>query len=395
MQGGNKVTGNLREAVIVAYGRSAVAKSGKKGYLRDIHPVDYAGSVLKGVLEKIPQLDKQDIEDLIVGCSKPEKAQAANISRVIALRAGLPVSVPGQTVCRFCASGLQAISIAANMIMTGQSDVLVAGGVESMSQIPAGYDPLAMNKWIEENQPGLYMSMGLTAENVAEKYGVTREQMDAFSLESHKRAAAAQDEGIFDSEIIPVEGTDLEGNKIIFDKDQGIRRDTSMESLAGLKTVFKEGGVVTAGQASQTSDGAGFVVLMSKEKAEQLGIKPIAKYIAFAVAGVDPSLMGIGPLEAVPKVMKIAGLKIEDIDVIELNEAFAAQAIPCIDTLGFDKAKVNPNGGAIALGHPLGATGCVLTCKALNQLERINGKYALVTMCTAGGQGAAGIFERL
>lgn len=389
------MTGNLREAVIVAYGRSAVAKSGKKGYLREMHPADYAATVLNGVLEKLPQVDKKDIEDLIVGCSKPEKAQAANLSRVIALRAGLPYSVPGQTVCRFCASGLQAISIAANMIMTGQSDVLVAGGAESMSQIPAGYDPLAINKWVSENEPGLYMSMGLTAENVAEKYGATREQMDAFALESHKRAAAAQDAGIFDSEIIPVEGTDLEGNKMIFDKDQGIRRDTSMESLAQLKTVFKEGGVVTAGQASQTSDGAAFVVLMTRKKAEQLGIKPIAKYIAFAVGGVDPSMMGIGPLVAVPKVMKIAGLNVEDMDVIELNEAFAAQAIPCINELGLDKAKVNPNGGAIALGHPLGATGGVLTCKALNQLERIDGKYTLISMCIAGGQGAAGIFERL
>lgn len=389
------MTGNLREAVIVAYGRSAVAKSGKKGYLREMHPADYAATVLNGVLEKLPQLDKKDIEDLIVGCSKPEKAQAANLSRVIALRAGLPYSVPGQTVCRFCASGLQAISIAANMIMAGQSDVLVAGGAESMSQIPAGYDPLAINKWVSENEPGLYMSMGLTAENVAEKYGVTREQMDTFALESHKRAAAAQDAGIFDSEIIPVEGTDLEGNKMIFDKDQGIRRDTSMESLAQLKTVFKEGGVVTAGQASQTSDGAAFVVLMTRKKAEQLGIKPIAKYIAFAVGGVDPSMMGIGPLVAVPKVMKIAGLNVEDMDVIELNEAFAAQAIPCINELGLDKAKVNPNGGAIALGHPLGATGGVLTCKALNQMERIDGKYTLISMCIAGGQGAAGIFERL
>lgn len=389
------MTGDLREAVIVAYGRSAVAKSGKKGYLRDIHPVDYAGLILRGVLEKIPQLDKKDIEDVIVGCSKPEKVQGACTGRIIALRAGLPRSVPGQTVCRFCASGLQAISTAANMIMTGQSDVLVAGGVESMSQIPAGYDPMVVNKWIEDNEPGIYMQMGLTAENVAEKFGVTRKEMDAFSLESHKKAAAAQDAGIFDSEIIPVEGTDLEGNKFIFYKDQGIRRDTSMESLAGLKTIFKEDGIVTAGQSSQTSDGTGFVVLMTKEKAQELAIKPIAKFIAFAVVGVDPSMMGIGPLEAVPKVMKISGLKIEDMDVIELNEAFAAQAIPCINILGLDKAKVNPNGGAIALGHPLGATGAVLTCKALNQLERINGKYALISMCIAGGQGAAGIFERL
>lgn len=388
------ILNNLREAVIVAYGRSAVAKSGDKGYLRNIHPVDYAGLVLKGVLDKVPQLNKSDIEDVIVGCSKPERTQSANMGRIIALRAGLPYSVPAQTLCRFCSSGLQAISSAANMIMTGQSDIIVAGGVESMSTIPAGYDPSAKNKWIEENEPGVYMSMGLTAENVAEQYGVTREEMDAFSLGSHMRAAAAQDTGIFDSEIIPIEGNDLEGNQMVFAKDQGIRK-SSMEKLAQLKTIFKEDGKVTAAQSSQTSDGAAFVVLMAKEKAEELGIKPIAKYIGFAVAGVDPSIMGIGPLEAIPKVMKITGLKIEDMDVIELNEAFAAQAIPCIKILGLDEAKVNPNGGAIALGHPLGATGAILTCKALNQLERINGKYALISMCIAGGQGAAGIFEKL
>ena len=388
------ILNNLREAVIVAYGRSAVAKSGDKGYLRNIHPVDYAGLVLKGVLDKVPQLNKSDIEDVIVGCSKPERTQSANMGRIIALRAGLPYSVPAQTLCRFCSSGLQAISSAANMIMTGQSDIIVAGGVESMSTIPAGYDPSAKNKWVEENEPGVYMSMGLTAENVAEQYGVTREEMDVFSLGSHMRAAAAQDTGIFDSEIIPVEGNDLEGNQMVFAKDQGIRK-SSMEKLAQLKTIFKEDGKVTAAQSSQTSDGAAFVVLMAKEKAEELGIKPIAKYIGFAVAGVDPSIMGIGPLEAIPKVMKITGLKIEDMDVIELNEAFAAQAIPCIKILGLDEAKVNPNGGAIALGHPLGATGAILTCKALNQLERINGKYALISMCIAGGQGAAGIFEKL
>lgn len=388
------MTKDLREAVIVAYGRSAIAKAGKKGYLRDIHPVDYAGTVLKGVLRKIPQLNIEDIEDVIVGCSKPERAQAANISRVIAIRSGLPYSIPGQTVCRFCASGLQSISTAANIIITGQADILVAGGVESMTAIPAGYDPAAINKWIEENTD-LYMSMGLTAEKVAEQYGVTREDMDAFALQSHMRAAAAQDAGIFDAEIIPVEGTDLEGNKMVFDKDQGIRKNTSMESLAGLKTVFKENGFVTAGTSSQTSDAAGFVVMMSKDKAEELGIKPIAKYIAYAVSGVDPSIMGIGPIETVPKIMKMSGLRIEDMDVIELNEAFAAQSIPCINTLGFDIAKVNPNGGAIAMGHPLGATGTILTCKALNQLERINGKYALITMCIGGGMGAAGIFERL
>lgn len=384
----------MKEAVIVAYGRSAIAKARKKGFLRESHPVDYAGTVLRGVLDRITQLNDYDIEDVIVGCSKPEKAQAANIGRVIAMRAGLPDRVPGQTVCRFCSSGLQSISIAANMIMTGQSDILVAGGVESMTAIPAGYDPTAINKWIEENTD-LYMSMGLTAENVANQYGVTREAMDAFSVKSHEKAAAAQDAGIFDTEIIPVEGLDLEGNKIIFDKDQGIRRGTTMEELAGLKTVFKEDGSVTAGSSSQTSDAAAFVVMMSREKAEEMGIKPIAKFISFAVTGVDPALMGLGPINAVQKVMKISGLDIVDMDVVELNEAFAAQAIPCISALGFDENKVNPYGGAISLGHPLGATGTILTIKALNYLERTGGKYALISMCIGGGMGAAGIFERI
>lgn len=387
--------GDSRDAVIVAYGRSAVAKSGKKGYLREMHPVDYAGTVLKAVIEKVPQLNKNDIEDVILGVAKPERVQSGCAGRLVAIRAGLPVSIGGQSVCRLCASGLQAISTGANMIMTGQSDIIAAGGVESMSLIPAGYDPTAVNKWIKENEPNIYMAMGLTAEKVADEYGVTREEMDAFTLESHMRAATAQEAGIFDSEIIPVEGTDLEGNKIIFDKDQGIRRDTSLEKLATLKTAFKEGGKVTAGSSSQTSDGAGFVILMSKEKAKELGIKPLAKFIAYAVTGVEPSMMGIGPMVAVPKVMKIAGLTVDDMDVIELNEAFAAQAIPCIKVLGLDKAKVNPHGGAIAMGHPLGATGAVLTCKALNYLERTKGRYGLITMCVGGGQGAAGIIERL
>lgn len=384
-----------RDAVIVAYGRSAVAKAGKNGFLRDVHPVDYAGLVLQGVLDKVPQLDKNEIEDVILGCSKPQGTQSGNVGRVVAMRAGLPWSVPGQTVSRLCASSLQTISTAANMIATGQSEVLVAGGVESMSTIAAGYDPTAMNKWIEANQPGIYMPMGMTAEKVAEAYGVTRGEMDAFALQSHRRAASAQDAGIFADEIIPVEGTDLEGNKFAFKDDQGIRRDTSLEKLATLATVFKENGLVTAGQASQVSDGAAFVVVMSRKKADELGLKPIARYIAFAVAGVDPSMMGIGPIMAVPKVLKLADLTVGDMDVIELNEAFAAQAIPCIRELGMDPAKVNPNGGAIAMGHPLGATGSILTCKALNQLERTGGKYAMITMCIGGGQGAAGIFEKI
>ena len=387
----------MKDAVIVAYGRSAVAKSGKKGALRNTHPVDYAGLVLKGVLDKIPQLDKAEIEDVIVGCSNPEGVQGNNMARVIAMRAGLPWDVPGQTINRFCSSGLQAIATAANMIMTGQSEVMVAGGVESMTAIPmnSGDTSKIADQWVMEHEPGIYMPMGITAENVAAKYNVTREQMDAMAVESHKRAAAAQDAGKFDKEIIPLEGVDEAGNKIIFDKDQGIRRTTNMETLGNLKPAFKEDGVVTAGQSSQTSDGAGFVVLMSKEKAESLGIKPIAKFVAFAVAGVDPALMGIGPIKAVPKVMKLTGLTVDDMDVIELNEAFAAQAIPCKEALGFPDDKLNPNGGALALGHPLGATGAILTCKAISELERNGGKYGLITMCIGGGMGAAGIIEML
>lgn len=385
----------LHDAVIVAYGRSAVAKSGKKGALRSAHPVDYAGQVLDGVLRKIPQLDRTQIEDLIVGCAKPEGVQGFNMARVIALRAGLGWNVPGQTVNRFCSSGLQAISTAANMIMTGQAEIVAAGGVESMTAIPMGSDPAFRDKWVEANEPGAYLPMGITAENVAERYHVSREEMDLFAVESHRKAAAAQAAGKFDGEIIPVDGVDIEGNPIVFDKDQGIRPDSNAETLAGLKPAFRENGTVTAGQSSQTSDGAGFVILMSREKAEELGLRPLARFVAFAVAGVDPSIMGIGPMKAIPKVMALTGLTPEDMDVIELNEAFAAQAIPCIRDLQLPRERVNVNGGAIALGHPLGATGAILTCKALAELERRDGRYALISMCIGGGMGAAGILERL
>ena len=268
----------LHDAVIVAYGRSAVAKSGKKGALRSAHPVDYAGQVLDGVLRKIPQLDRTQIEDLIVGCAKPEGVQGFNMARVIALRAGLGWNVPGQTVNRFCSSGLQAISTAANMIMTGQAEIVAAGGVESMTAIPMGSDPAFRDKWVEANEPGAYLPMGITAENVAERYHVSREEMDSFAVESHRKAAAAQAAGKFDGEIIPVDGVDKEGNPIVFDKDQGIRPDSNAETLAGLKPAFRENGTVTAGQSSQTSDGAGFVILMSREKAEELSLRPLARF---------------------------------------------------------------------------------------------------------------------
>jgi len=385
---------NIRDAVVVAYGRSAVAKSGKKGALRETNPVDYAGLVLRGVLDRVPQLKAEDIDDVIVGTARPEGVTGSNVARLIAARAGLPWTVPGQTVNRFCSSGLQTIATAANAIMAGQADVMVAGGVEDMTSQGMGpADPATLNQWLLDNQPDYYMPMGLTAEQVAERYNVTREQMDALAVESHKRAAAAQEAGAFDDEIIAVPGVDEEGQAITFNKDQGIRKGTSMESLAGLKTVFKEDGSVTAGTSSQTSEGTAFVVLMSADKAKELGIKPIAKFVGYAVGGVDPSIMGIGPIEAVPKVLKRAGLKLEDMDIIELNEAFASQAYVVMDTLKMDKAKVNPNGGAMALGHPLGATGAILTCKALNWLQKNGGKYGMVTMCIGGGMGAAGIFE--
>lgn len=384
----------LQDAVIVAYGRSPNARA-KKGSLCKVHPVEYAGQTLEGVLKKIPQLDPKEIEDVIVGCAKPEGVQSSNIGRLIAARAGLPYSVPGQTVNRFCSSGLQAISIAANMIMTGQSEVIVAGGVENMTQIPMGSVPETRCPWITEYKPGYYMPMGLTAENVANRYNVTREEMDIFAVRSHIKAYNAQQSGKFKDDIIPIEYIDDEGNKALCVSDEGIRSNSSLEKMASLPTAFLEGGTVTAGSASQMNDAASFVVMMSSKKAEEIGLKPIAQFIGFAVAGVDPSYMGIGPINAVPKVLKLTGLSINDIDVIELNEAFAAQSIPCIRELDMDPQKVNPNGGAIAMGHPMGATGAILTCKVLSELKRTSGKYGMVTMCVGGGMGAAAVYKMM
>jgi acetyl-CoA acyltransferase len=387
----------FKNVFVAAYGRSAVAKSGKKGALRNLHPAEMAGLVMDGVLKKLPALKRGEIDDIIVGCAIPEKAQGCNMARLIAERAGVPRSVPDMTVTRFCSSGITTIDIAAAMIEAGQDDCIVAGGVESMSFVPAGSTTLPdeCSPWILKNAPELYLPMGITAENVAAKCGVSRPEMDALAVESHRRAAAAQAAGKFDDEIIPLPGVDADGNAIVFDKDQGIRRDTTLESVSSLKPAFKEDGVVTAATSSQTSDGAAFVVLMSGEKIKQLNIKPLARFIGFAVAGCEPAYMGLGPIYAVPKVMKLTGLSVQDMDVIELNEAFAAQAIPCIKELKLDPKKVNPNGGAMALGHAMGATGAVLTCKALSELRRTGGKYALITMCIGGGQGAAGIYELL
>jgi acetyl-CoA acyltransferase len=382
------------QPVVVAYGRSAVAKSGKKGALRQTHPVTIGGLTLKGVLEKVPQLDPAQVNDLIVGCAIPERKQGFNMARLVAARAGLPDSVCGMTINRFCSSGLQAIALAAAQIQCGMADVIVAGGVESMTACPVNldisdtFDPelLAM-------RPEEYLPMGLTAENVAARYGVTREEMDQLAVESHRRAAAAQDAGKFDEEIIPLPGVDEAGEPIVFCKDQGIRRDTSLEKLAAMKPCFKEGGVVTAATSSQTSDAAAFVVVMSAKKAQDLGIKPIATLEGFAVAGCQPDYMGLGPIYAAPKALAKAGITVADLDVVELNEAFAAQAIPCMKELGLDPAKTNPNGGAMALGHPQGATGAFLTCKLLCELRRTGGTYGMVTMCIGGGMGAAGIYK--
>lgn len=386
----------LENVVVVAYGRSAIARSGKKGALRQTHPVELAGAVLKGVLAKVPQLKAEEIEDVILGCAIPEGKQGLNPGRLVATAAGLPESVPGMTVDRFCSSGLQAIALAAAQIECGMNEVLVAGGVESMTALPMTIDRSGdVSPLLMKTCPDAYLPMGLTAENVAARYGVTREEMDAFAVKSHAKAAAAQDAGKWDEEIIPLPGVDEDGKEIVFDKDQGIRRGTSMEGLSALKPCFKPDGRVTAATSSQTSDGAAFVVLMSESKAKELGLAPIAKFRGYAVAGCEAGYMGLGPMYAVPKVLEKVGLTAADMDVIELNEAFAAQAIPCMRELGLDESKVNPNGGAIALGHPMGATGAYLTCKALGELKRTGGKYALVTMCIGGGMGAAGIYEMM
>lgn len=381
-----------RDVVIAAYGRSAVGRA-KKGSLRNTHPVDFGGQVLQQVLARVPQLDPKDISDVIIGCSKCEEVQGYNIGRLISLRAGVPYDVPAQTVNRFCSSGLQTIYTAINMIRCGDADVVVAGGVETMSMLPMGTKEEVRCRWIKENEPGAYMPMGITAENVAEFCNISRVEQDMMAIESHQKAAAAQDSGKFDEQIVPVEALDDDGNPFIFNKDEGIRRGVTLEDLAKLKTVFKENGTVTAATSSQMSDAAAMVVLMSAEKAQALGVQPLARFVSFAARGLDPALMGLGPKKAVPIALERAGLTMDQIDIIEINEAFAAQAIPCIRDLGMDPKKVNVNGGAMALGHPLGATGAILTIKAVSELRRIGGRYCMVTMCIGGGMGAAGIFE--
>lgn len=384
-----------REAVIVAYGRSPIGKA-PKGVFHSTHPVDLGAQTLKGVLARVPQLDSAQIDDVVVGCAYPEERQGWQFSRVIVQRAGLPDSVCAQTLTRFCSSGLQAIATGANAILAGQADVIVAGGVESMSQVKKmAYPEEYWESYLAEHYPEAYMGPGLTAENVAERWKVSRADMDAMAVESHRRADQAQQAGLFDEEIIPVYANTDDGDRVLVTRDEGVRPGTNAEKLAQLKPCFVENGSVTAATSSQMSDGAAFVVLMSRQKAEELGVKPLARLVGFAVGGCPAEVMGIGPIYAVPKVLERTGLTLEDMEVIELNEAFASQALVCIRELGMDPERVNPNGGALALGHPLGATGAVLTCKVLSQLRRNGGRYGMVTMCIGGGMGAAGIFELL
>lgn len=390
-----------RDAVIVAAARTAVGKA-KRGSLVSKRPDDMMAAVIEGLLERVPELDRDTIDDVVVGCAMPEGAQGLNVGRLAALAAGLPVEVPGQTVNRFCSSGLQTIADAAVNIRSGMADVVIAGGTESMSMVPMTGFEFSPNPDFAEEWPEVYMSMGLTAERVAEKYGIEREEQDEYALRSHRRAAAAIENGVFESEIVPLEveivepnGRDQVRRTETFVVDEGVRTDTSMEALSNLRPVFKKGGTVTAGNASQMSDGAAGVIVMSEARAEELGLTPIARFVSFGVGGVPPEIMGVGPIAAVPKALERAGLSIEDMDLIELNEAFASQTLAVMRHLEMDPEITNVNGGAIALGHPLGCTGAKLTIQLVNELQRRGGRYGLVTMCIGGGMGAAGVFENL
>ncbi|HTP43022.1 MAG TPA: acetyl-CoA C-acyltransferase [Candidatus Acidoferrum sp.] len=399
----------MREAVLVSAVRTAVGKA-SKGALRTTRPDDLGAVAIKEAVARAKGLDPKEIEDVILGCAMPEAEQGMNVARIASLRAGLPIESSAMTINRFCSSGLQSIALASERIMAGQGQVAVAGGTESMTMVPMGGNKTSPNPWLMDNYPDAYLGMGLTAENLAKKYGITREQADEFSYASHQKALAAIAAGKFKDEIVPVEVTYnyLEAGangspsasrpktvKAKFDTDEGPRADTSVEVLGKLKPVFHVQGVVTAGNSSQMSDGAAAAVVMSAEKARALGVKPLARFLAFATAGCLPEEMGIGPVFAIPKALKIAGLTLDQIDVIELNEAFATQALSVIKVAGLDPARVNPNGGAIALGHPLGCTGAKLTASILRELERRNARYGMVTMCVGGGMGAAGIFERV
>lgn len=391
----------MTNPVIVAAVRTAVGKA-KKGSLATVRPDELMAIVIRELLERAAPLQADMIDDVIVGCAMPEGEQGLNVGRIAALRAGLPVEVPGQTVNRFCSSGLQTIADAAMAIQAGMGDVIIAGGTESMTMVPMIGNKFTPNPEFAIEAPEVYMNMGLTAENVAEQYGVSREDQDAFALESHQKAAAALKGGYFKGQIVPVDvdlvedvDGELQRRQVTFDVDEGVRLDTNLESLAKLKPVFKLGGTVTAGNASQMSDGAAGVVVMSEERAKEFGLAPMARFVAYGVGGVPPEIMGVGPVAAVPKALRRAGMSLSDIDLIELNEAFASQAVAVVRTLEMDPERVNVNGGAIALGHPLGCTGAKLTTQMLFELQRRKARFGMVTMCIGGGMGAAGIFENL
>jgi len=391
----------MKEVVVVSSVRTPVGRA-FKGTLKATRPDELAAVAIKGALERVPQVDPKEIEDVILGCAMPEAEQGMNVARIASLRAGLPVEVSAITINRFCSSGLQAIAMAAERIMSGGAEVMVAGGTESMSMIPMGGNKISPNPWLVSNYPDAYLSMGLTAERLAKRFNISREESDQFSLRSHQKALAAIQAGKFDEEsvAVPVSFTTPNGSKpkrqeIHFKVDEGPRADTTIDALLALKPAFHVKGTVTAGNSSQMSDGAAAAVVMSAERAKALGIQPLARFVSFATAGYKPEEMGLGPVFAIPKALKIAGLKLSDIDVFELNEAFAAQSLAVIKEAGIDPDKINPNGGAIALGHPLGCTGAKLTASILRELKRRKARYGMVTMCVGGGMGAAGIFENL
>ena len=393
----------MREAVIVATSRTAVGKA-LRGSARNARSDEMAATVIADLLDKTAGLlDPAAVDDVIMGCAMPEGSQGMNFARVIALRAGLPVDTPGQTVNRFCSSGLQTIALAANSIIADQADLVIAGGAESMSSVPMTGHHLSPNPYMAENDPNVYMSMGLTAERVVSEFGIARADMDRFAYESHCKAAAATDAGIFAEEIVPFEWEETVISddglpatvRQVLEHDEHLRRETTIEALAGLKPVFKNNGSVTAGNSSPLSDGAAAVIVMEREQATSLGLEPLARFVGFAVAGVRPEIMGVGPIKAVPKALQRCGMTLADIDVIELNEAFAAQALAVMRELELNPEIVNVNGGAIALGHPLGCTGAKLTVQLINEMKRRGSNYGLVTMCIGGGMGAAGIFQNL
>ncbi len=392
-----------REAVIVAVSRTAVGRA-KKGVTRNVRPEDMAVAVIQDLLGRVEgKLDPARVDDLVLGCALPEGAQGLNVARPIGLRAGLPVDVPAQTINRFCSSGLQSIAIGAERIIANGADIVIAGGVESMSAVPMTGYHLSLDPWIVENNPEVYMSMGLTAERVAEEFSITREDQDEFSYHSHRKAAEAVDSGKFDDEIVPIEFDEVwieaDGTRMrepqVFMTDEHLRRETSLEGLAGLRPVFKKNGTVTAGNSSPLSDGAAAVLIMEADTAVELGIEPMARFVGFSAAGVRPEIMGVGPVKAVPRVLERTGIQLGDIELIELNEAFASQSVAVMRELEFDPELLNVNGGAIALGHPLGCTGAKLTTQLINEMKRRDSRYGLVTMCIGGGMGAAGIFENL